>query len=156
VENESAPIARPYISFCMSTRCRPEFLSATLKSIQRQTFGDFEVIICDNDPAASGRSIVENLKDARFHYHCNGADLGMIQSFNNSLARAAGQFVVMITDDDPIYPEMLEVLRDLARTHPGFGAYSGGADVLQLNPRIARLTLHRVGANSCLAPIPYG
>jgi hypothetical protein len=140
----------------MSTRRRPDFLLKTLKSIQRQTVTDFEVIISDNDPEASARAVVEGLNDPRFHYYCNERDLGMNASFNRSLSKARGEFVVMITDDDPVYPEMLETLRALAQQHPGYGCYFGGADMLQLNPDIAKFTLHRVGTNSCLAPLPYG
>jgi glycosyltransferase involved in cell wall biosynthesis len=140
----------------MTTRRRPDFLLKTLRSLQRQTVSDFEGIISDNDPAGSGRVVVEGLNDPRFRYYCNEADLGMNASFNRSLAKAQGEFVVMITDDDPIYPEMLETLRDLSKKEPGFGAYFGGCDVFQLNPTIAKFTLHRVGTNSCLAPLPLG
>jgi glycosyltransferase involved in cell wall biosynthesis len=140
----------------MTTRRRPDFLIKTLKSIQRQTVGDFEVIISDNDTAGSGRAVVESLQDTRLQYYCNEADLGMNASFNRSLAKARGEFVVMITDDDPIYPEMLETLRNLSQKHPGYGCYFGGADMLQLNPDIARFTLHKVGTNSCLAMLPHG
>ena len=140
----------------MSTRRRPDFLLKTLKSLQRQTLTDFEAIISDNDPEASAHAVVESLNDPRLHYHCNGTDLGMNASFNRSLALARGEYVVMITDDDPVYPEMLETLRDLSQKHPGYGCYFGGADMLQLNPNIAKFTLHRVGTNSCLAPLPYG
>jgi glycosyltransferase involved in cell wall biosynthesis len=140
----------------MTTRRRPEFLVKTLRSLQRQTVSDFEGIISDNDPAGSGRAVVEGLKDPRFRYYCNEADLGMNASFNRSLAKAQGEFVVMITDDDPIYPEMLETLRDLSQKQSGLGAYFGGCDVFQLNPTIAKFTLHRVGTNSCLAPLPLG
>jgi hypothetical protein len=55
-----------------------------------------------------------------------------------------------------IYNEMLEILGNLAKKHPGLGAYYGCWDVLQLNPALAKFTLHRVGTNSTLAPIPYG
>jgi glycosyltransferase involved in cell wall biosynthesis len=140
----------------MTTRRRPDFLLKTLRSLQRQTIPDFEAVISDNDPAASGQTVVESLKDPRFRYACNGQDLGMNASFNRSLAKARGQFVVMITDDDPIYPEMLEILRDLAEKHPGFGAYFGGCDVFQMDPTLAKFTLHRVGTNSCLAPLRLG
>ena len=149
-------IPAPWVSFCMTTRRRPEFLIKTLRSIQRQTETDFEVIVSDNDPAGSGKPVVESLKDPRFRHYTNEEDLGMNASFNRSLAKATGKFVVMITDDDPIYPEMLETLRRLTVQHPGLGAYYGGCDVLQLNPAIAKFTLHRVGTNSTLAPLPYG
>jgi glycosyltransferase involved in cell wall biosynthesis len=140
----------------MTTRRRPDFLTRTLKSIQRQTVADFEVIVSDNDPAGSAREVIGSLLDDRLRYSCNEADVGMNASFNRSLAKARGQFVVMITDDDPVYPEMLETLKDLAAQHPGYGAYFGGCDVFQVNPVIASFTLHRVGTNSCLAPLPLG
>src|SRR3954451_7827687 len=98
----------------MTTRRRPDFLLKTLRSLQRQTVSDFEGIICDNDPAASGRAVVEGLNDKRFRYYANGEDLGMNASFNRSLMMAQGTFVVMITDDDPIYNEMLEILLSLS------------------------------------------
>jgi glycosyltransferase involved in cell wall biosynthesis len=146
----------PWVSFCMTTRRRPEFLLKTLRSLQRQTIADFEGIISDNDPEGSGRAVVEGLNDPRFSYHCNREDLGMNASFNRSLSRAVGEYVVMITDDDPIYPEMLETLKELQLKHPGYGAYYGGCDVLQTDPKLAQFTLHRVGTNSTLAPLPLG
>src|SRR5579883_130556 len=154
MNNNVVEPGEPWVSFCMSTRRRPEFLLGTLRSIRCQSFPDFEVIICDNDPAGSAKPVVERLQDPRFRYYCNERDLGMIASFNRSLAKARGKYVVMITDDDPIYPEMLQTLKDLAESNPGLGAYSGGCDVLHTNPAIAKLTLHKVGSNSCLAQMP--
>jgi len=140
----------------MTTRRRPDFLRSTLGSLQRQTVGDFEAVISDNDPAGSGRPVVEGLKDPRFRYYCNEEDLGMNASFNRSIAKAQGEFLVIITDDDPVYPEMLQILQKMSLEHPGLGAYYGGCDMLQVNPTIARFTLHRVGTNSTLAPLQLG
>ncbi|MDB6020767.1 MAG: glycosyltransferase [Pedosphaera sp.] len=137
----------------MTTRRRPDFLIKTLRSIQRQSIADFEVIVSDNDTAGSGGPVVASLNDSRFRHYVNEQDLGMNASFNRSLAKAQGEFVVMITDDDPIYPDMLETLKDISGKHPGYGAYFGGCDVLQMNPVIAKLVLHKVGTNSCLAPL---
>ena len=82
--------SRPLVSFCMTTRNRPELLLRTLRSIQQQTVRDFEVLLADNDMAATARPVVASLQDERFQYHLNEADLGMIKSFNRSLSRARG------------------------------------------------------------------
>src|SRR2546422_6918663 len=46
------------------------------------------------------------------------------KSFNKSLERSSGEFIVMITDDDPVYPEMLQTLYDLSVNYPGYGLRS--------------------------------
>jgi glycosyltransferase involved in cell wall biosynthesis len=60
---------------------------------------DFEVIVSDNDPEASSRIIVEEMKDSRFRYFYNTENLGMIKNFSKALENATGEFVVMITVD---------------------------------------------------------
>lgn len=116
---------RPWASFCLATYRRPELLEKTLKNIQEQTMPDFEVIVSDNDPDGSSRIVVESLQDSRFRYFCNSENLGMVKNFNKALERAEGEFVVMITDDDPPYADMLETLRSLSESYPGYGMYYG-------------------------------
>ncbi|MGH2563541.1 MAG: glycosyltransferase family 2 protein [Ginsengibacter sp.] len=99
-----------WVTFCMTTYKRPEFLRNQLRSLQQQTFTNFKIIISDNDVDASGQSVVQAINDPRISYACNEVNLGMVKSFNRSLAKADTEYVVMITDDDPVYPEMLQTL----------------------------------------------
>ena len=62
----------------------------------------------------------------------------------------------MITDDDPVYPEMLETLHGLSINYPGYGIYYGGCDIMCMNPEVARSSRAKVGTNSCLANLPIG
>lgn len=141
----------PWVSFCMSTYKRPQFLDKQIKIIQNQTFSNFEVIISDNDPDGNARGIVEKYNDPRFKYFNNGVNLGMIRSFNKSIERAEGKYIVMITDDDPVYPEMLQTLYDLYQEFPGYGVYHGGCDVIYHTPEMAEICRAKVGTNSCLS-----
>ena len=141
----------PFVSFCFTTFKRGEVLRSTLLSVQRQTFTDFEVIVSDNDPEGSGRPFVESLNDSRFKYFPNGANLGMKPSFNKSLERSSGKFIVMIADDDPVYPDMLEVLVGLANNYPGYGMYMGGCDWFCTDKQVARMNNLKVGTNSCIS-----
>ena len=93
--------------------------------MQKQGFANFEVVVSDNDPECSAREVIAELNDPRFLYFPNGNDLGMIASFNKSIERSRGQFVVPITDDDPVYPNMVQTLYDLHLKYPGHGVYSG-------------------------------
>lgn len=141
----------PWVSFCMSTYKRPEFLRKAILTLQRQTFSDFEVIISDNDPDSSAQEVVSSFNDPRFKYFHNGVNLGMVKSFNKSIERASAEYIVMITDDDPVYPEMLATLRSLSIEYPGFGVYHGGCDVIHYTPEMAYSCRGKVGSNSCLS-----
>jgi glycosyltransferase involved in cell wall biosynthesis len=156
LEKNSQENAQPWVSFCMTTYKRPEFLKEQLQTILKQTFKDFSIIISDNDIDGSGEEVVREINDPRIFYYRNEENLGMVKSFNRSLAKAKSEYVVMITDDDPVYPNMLTILRELTLKYPGYGMYMGGCDILCQNPTVARSSRLKVGTNSCLANLPIG
>lgn len=141
----------PFVSFCLTTYKRHDHLQATLESIRQQSFTDFEVIVSDNDPEGSGRIVVEGFSDLRFKYFANLENLGMKKSFNKSLERSSGEFIVMIADDDPVYPDMLETLINLKNKFPGYGMYLGGCDLFCTHHEVGKLYGLKVGTNSCLS-----
>lgn len=142
---------QPFVSFCFSTFKRKSYLKSTLQSILLQTFSDYEVIVSDNDVEQSARSVVESLNDQRFKYFPNEENLGMKRSFNRSVERSSGYFIVMIADDDPVYPDMLKTLFDLQNEYPSYGMYLGGCDWYCESHEVGRLYNFRVGTNSCLS-----
>ncbi|MBK7433803.1 MAG: glycosyltransferase [Chitinophagaceae bacterium] len=142
---------KPWVSFCMSTFRRPVFLKNTLQTILRQTFTDFEIVVSDNDPDGSAEPVVREINDPRIRYFHNVDNLGMIKSFNKSIERSSAGFIVMITDDDPVYPDLLETFRRMHEQYPGYGMYLGGCDWFCTAPAVSRLYKLKVGTNSCLS-----
>ena len=118
-------IKMPWVSFCISTYKRPQLLQNQIELILQQTFQDFEIIVSDNDPEMSAASIIKSTNDPRVKYFSNGMNLGMTKSFNKSIERAMADYVVMVTDDDPVVPDMLEIFHKLIECYPGFGIYLG-------------------------------
>lgn len=143
--------SRPLVSFCFSTYKRGPVLRDTLASVRRQAISDYEVIVSDNDPEESGRQYVESMNDSRFRYFPNGQNLGMKPSFNKSLERSSGEYIVMIADDDPVYYDMLQVLVDLKDRYPGYGMYMGGCDWFCTDKQAAKMNNMSVGTNSCIS-----
>jgi glycosyltransferase involved in cell wall biosynthesis len=115
----------PWVSFCISTFKRPELLQEQLTLLLRQEFPFFEIVVSDNDPEASARTVVEKIHDHRLRYFHNGNNLGMVQSFNLSITRANTDYVVMVTDDDPIETSFLKVANDLWKKFPSHSIYAG-------------------------------
>lgn len=148
---------KPLVSFCMSTFKRGQTLLHTCKSIQRQTYSNFEVVISDNDPEGGGKVWIDQLNDNRFKYFKNSSNLGMKPSFNKSIERSTGEYIVMIADDDPVYFDMLETLVNLLQLYPEKGMYLGGCDWFCVDPETAKLYNMKLGTNSCISSIlPFG
>lgn len=116
---------KPWVSFCMSTYKRTEFLKIQIASLLYQTFKDFEIVIADNDPEASGLTITNEFNDSRIKYQCNGDNIGMINSYNKCIERSLGQYLVMVTDDDPVEKDFLSVFNAIVFQYPGFSLYGG-------------------------------
>lgn len=140
----------PLISFCMSTYKRPDLLLKQLNTILLQTYKNFEIIVSDNDPEESAKSVVESINDCRVLYFSNEANLGMINSFNKSIERSNGEYIVMITDDDPAYPDLLRTLVMLTEKYPNYGVYSGCGDLIIENEFASKTMGEDVGKKSNL------
>lgn len=118
-------MGHPTVSFCISTYKRPALLKAQLELIATQSFSNFEVIISDNDPEKSSASVVQGMQDPRFKYFSNEVNLGMVKSFNKSIERSVGEYIVMVTDDDPVKPNMLQELLHVVALYPSYPVYCG-------------------------------
>ncbi len=118
-------LASPWISFCISTYKRPEFLTTQIASLLNQTEQLFEIVISDNDPDRSAEPVAKSFFDNRIRYFPNEENIGMIRSFNKSIDRATTEYVTMVTDDDPIEPSFLDGMKRLVMEYPGYSLYGG-------------------------------
>lgn len=116
---------KPWVSFCMSTYKRPGILRDQLILLSQQIFSNFEIVVSDNDPEGSARKVVEDFRDMRFRYFHNEENLGMIRSFNKSIERATAEYIVMVTDDDPVDPSFLLNFYNLYEKYPSYSIYCG-------------------------------
>lgn len=138
----------PLVSFCMSTYKRPEQLRKQLREILLQEYTNIEIVVSDNDPECSGKEPSFSLNDSRIKYFSNVENLGMVKSFNKSIERSRGDYIIMVTDDDPVYPDMVKVLIDLALKFPGYGVYAGCGDWIVETDFSAQSLKEKVGAKS--------
>jgi glycosyltransferase involved in cell wall biosynthesis len=81
--------------------------------------------VSDNDPDASAEEVVASCNDKRVRYFHNSGNLGMIKSFNKSIDRAETDYIVMVTDDDPIEHQFLADFYELYKKYPGYSIYCG-------------------------------
>ena len=91
-------------SVLLPTRNRLELLRYAIESVRRQDYDDWEIILSDNDSAEDVGAYVSGLHDSRIRYFRTPRFLPVTENWNSALAQSAGDYVVMLGDDDCLLP----------------------------------------------------
>lgn len=86
------------------------FICDTIKSIRKQTYQNWELLIQD-DCSKDNTSKVVFLyaeEDPRIKYECNSKNSGAAITRNNALSRAKGKWIAFLDSDDLWLPDKLE------------------------------------------------
>ncbi len=96
----------------------------TIKSVQQQTFSDYEIIVINDGSEDRTLELVEQVEDPRvkvFSYK-NG---GLSTARNRGIARATSEYITFLDADDLWTPDKLEAQLAALQKHPEAGvAYS--------------------------------
>src|SRR6185369_6224867 len=93
-------IHRPQVSLCIPAFNGASFIGATLESIMRQSFADFEVIVADDRSTDRTLAAIQPfLTDPRFRLLQNGSNLGMAGNWATVLSHARGKYVKLLGQD---------------------------------------------------------
>lgn len=97
----------------LPTYRRPDLLARALSSVKEQTFGDWELIVVDdNDPLSpereQTRSLMTHQDDPRVRYLEHDRNRGGSAARNTGIRAASAPLVAFLDDDDSWYPHKLE------------------------------------------------
>ena len=98
------------VSIIMPTYECSSFIGKSIKSVQRQTYHNWELIIVDDCSKDCTAEIVIELKknDERITYYQNSSNSGAAVSRNRALSLAKGKWIAFLDSDDLWEPEKLE------------------------------------------------
>ena len=100
---------RPLITIAVPAYNRPKMLAETLASIAAQTIRvPIEVVVCDDMGLAETREVVDRYASESFVYSVNRVALGAVGNWNRCLRMARGRWVMVLHEDDTLYPWYLE------------------------------------------------
>lgn len=100
-------MAEPLVSVILTVYRRLTFLAGALRSVEAQTFGDYEVIVADDSGTGAARAISLASGNPRVRYQANPVSLGVALSLREALAGARGKYVAILNDDDLWEPDFL-------------------------------------------------
>jgi GT2 family glycosyltransferase len=99
----------------------PEVLAAMLRSVERQSFGDWE--LCLVDDASASPHVGEMLdaaaaRDPRIRVERRAQNGGIVAASNDALAMAGGEFVALLDHDDALHPDALRLVAEAIEGAP--------------------------------------
>ena len=100
----------PQISIIIPTYKRQKFLEEAIKSVLKQTFQDFEIIIVDDENSNETKTIIKNFNNKRIRYISHKNNRGVAAARNAGIKATTSQYIFFLDDDDLIPKNALENL----------------------------------------------
>ncbi len=99
----------------------PDVLAAMLRSVERQSYGDWE--LCLVDDASPSPHVAEMLaaaaaRDPRIRLQRRTENGGIVPASNDALEMASGEFVALLDHDDTLHPDALAHVAEAIDTAP--------------------------------------
>lgn len=119
----SKSIASPILSICIPTWNRAKFLNCCLKAIEEQLkdieSSELELYVSDNCSKDNTEDVVNDYikKGLPITYNKNAKNLGAAGNFLKCMQFASGKYILLLGDDDILYPDAIRFLLDLLRNN---------------------------------------
>ena len=116
----------PVFSVILPAYNAARFIERSLRSLQAQTFPDWEALCVDDGCQDGTGEILDRFaaEDARIRV-LHKANEGVGAARNDALAMATGEYVLFLDSDDFLHPQMMEICQELARRD--------GSDIVAIN-----------------------
>lgn len=117
---------------------RAALLRDTIESVLAQTYREFRLIISDNASTDETPQILASYRDPRIDYIRGERNIGMIGNFNRVISRAETEFLIILPDDDLLYPEYLRAVMELFDRYPRVGVVHTAFDEIDIDSRVQK------------------
>ena len=95
------------ISVCIPTYNRVHLLLSAIESVLKQTYKDFELIVCDDGSTDSTPIVMSEFNAANIRYIRHPQNIGKSNNMRSGFAAAKGQYFIKFDDDDRLVPDFL-------------------------------------------------
>src|SRR5690606_27180261 len=144
----STTMNKPAISVFMPVYNGEKFLAATIESVLKQTFTDFEFLIVDDGSTDRSEEIIRQSGDERIRLISHQENQGIYATNMEGIREAAGEFIALMDHDDICLPDRLEQQYNYLIAHPDVAVCGGNAKYISENGDV----LEEVGVALCDIP----
>ncbi len=111
-------IVKPRITVAMPIFNVSRTLEVCVASLLKQTFEDWELLLCDDASTDDTREIAARFSDLRIRFWTNNIRGGLAVRLNDCIDRARGEVFARMDGDDLAYPERFERQLRFLDAHP--------------------------------------
>jgi glycosyltransferase involved in cell wall biosynthesis len=108
----------PKVSVTIPTHNRRQLLAIAVDSVLRQTFDDFELLVCDDGSTDDTPAWMASLTDERVRYIRHPQNIGKSNNMRSGFEAAQGEYFIKFDDDDRITPGFLAKTVAVLDQHP--------------------------------------
>jgi glycosyltransferase involved in cell wall biosynthesis len=137
----------PRVSIIIPNFNYADYLRTCLRSVLRQTFQDFEVIVVDSSTDNSPE-VFREFNDPRLKYVRDEVCLGPAVAFNIGLSQSKGEFFAGIGADDAMLPDNLKIKITCLDRNPDIGLIHSNAYAIDESGRIIGAIAERKAMDS--------
>ena len=123
------------VAVIIPTYNRARLLPRAVRSVLRQTFQDFEIVIVDDASPAGSPLGIEDLKDPRIRVLRHQQNRGVAAARNTGIVHSCSRYVAFLDDDDEWHAHKLQTQIDRLRNRPHnvAGLYAGFSKIDELS-----------------------
>lgn len=108
----------PTVTVTIPTHNREDLLPNAVDSVLNQTYGDFELIVCDDGSRDRTPDYMASLTDPRIRYLRHPENIGKSNNMRSGFDAAQGKYFIKFDDDDRLTPTFLAATVAVLDQHP--------------------------------------
>jgi len=129
-DTQAEDLGTTRVTVGIPTYNRSSWLREAMESVLAQSYEDFRLLICDNASEDGTRDMVESFRDERIVYSRSPRNIGMVPNFNRVMNLTDTEYLMVLPDDDALYPDYLRSTVAVLDAHPSVGVVHTGFDVV--------------------------
>lgn len=115
---------------------RSSWLKESIASVLAQTYPHFRLIVSDNASDDDTSNVVQSFDDVRIDYVRSEHNVGAIGNINRLIGLVDSEFLVILPDDDILYPGYLEAAAEVMARYETAGLGHSAFDVIDAESNV--------------------
>lgn len=105
------------VTVCIPTFNRSQLLPIAIESVLKQTYSNWELIVCDDGSTDGTPKLMAEYQDARIRYIRHPHNIGKSNNMRSGFQEATGEYFIKFDDDDCLLPDFLETTTVILDQH---------------------------------------